>query len=71
MRGGGWYQIAFERDLQDELTTIPVGDRRLLCVRGKDGSVEIFDAICPHRGADLGALNLFAWDDAHGRGRSQ
>lgn len=54
MRYGGWCQIAFERDLRDELTTIPIGDRRLLCVRGKDGSVGVFDAICPHRGADLG-----------------
>lgn len=54
MRYGGWYQIAFERELKNDLTTIPVGDRRLLCVRGKDGAVEVFDAICPHRGADLG-----------------
>jgi nitrite reductase/ring-hydroxylating ferredoxin subunit len=55
MRYGGWQQIAFERELTGELTTVPVGNRRLLCVRGKDGGVEVFDAICPHRGADLSA----------------
>lgn len=53
MRYGGWYQIAFERDLQQDITSIPVGDRRLLIVR-KDGEIGVYDAICPHRGADLG-----------------
>jgi 3-ketosteroid 9alpha-monooxygenase subunit A len=53
MRYGGWYQIAFERDLQTDLTSISVGSRRLLIVRD-GGGVEVFDAICPHRGADLG-----------------
>jgi 3-ketosteroid 9alpha-monooxygenase subunit A len=53
MRYGGWHQIAFERDLKTDLTSVAVGNRRLLIVRGERG-VEVFDAICPHRGADLG-----------------
>ena len=53
MRYGGWYQIAFERDLQQDITSVPVGDRRLLIVR-RDGEINVYDAICPHRGADLG-----------------
>src|SRR5882672_4661980 len=53
MRYGGWYQIAFERDLQRDLTSVSVGDRRLLIVRN-EGEIAVYDAICPHRGADLG-----------------
>jgi phenylpropionate dioxygenase-like ring-hydroxylating dioxygenase large terminal subunit len=52
MQYGGWFQIAFERDLTAELTTIPVGSLKLLCVRRPSG-VEVYDAVCPHRGADL------------------
>jgi phenylpropionate dioxygenase-like ring-hydroxylating dioxygenase large terminal subunit len=53
MRYGGWYQIAFERDLQAEVSSVPVGDRRLLIIRS-GGEINVYDAICPHRGADLG-----------------
>ncbi len=53
MRYGGWYQIAFERELKADLMSVPVGDRRLLIVRDEKG-IGVFDAICPHRGADLG-----------------
>lgn len=53
MRYGGWYQIAFEKDLTADLTSISAGDRRLLCVRRESG-FEVYDAVCPHRGADLG-----------------
>jgi 3-ketosteroid 9alpha-monooxygenase subunit A len=53
MRYGGWYQIAFESDLTADLTSLNVGDRRLLCVRRESG-FEVYDAVCPHRGADLG-----------------
>jgi len=52
MRYGGWFQIAFERDLLQELTTIRVGPLRLLCVRRASG-IEVYDGVCPHRGADL------------------
>jgi phenylpropionate dioxygenase-like ring-hydroxylating dioxygenase large terminal subunit len=53
MRYGGWYQIAFEHDLQGDLSSVPVGDRRLLIVRHQ-GEIQVYDATCPHRGADLG-----------------
>jgi len=53
MRYGGWYQIAFERDLERDVSSVPVGDRRLLIVR-HEGQIDVYDAICPHRGADLG-----------------
>src|SRR5690349_18065891 len=48
----GWYQVAFERDLQRELTPASLGATRLLLVRGE--GVRAFDATCPHRGAHLG-----------------
>ena len=53
MRYGGWYQIAFERDLQADVSSVPVGDRRLLIVRS-GAEINVYDAVCPHRGADLG-----------------
>jgi len=53
MRYGGWYQIAYENELQSDVSSVPVGDRRLLIVR-RDGKINVYDAICPHRGADLG-----------------
>jgi phenylpropionate dioxygenase-like ring-hydroxylating dioxygenase large terminal subunit len=53
VRYGGWYQIAFERDLQQDVSSVPVGDRRLLIVR-HEGNIRVYDATCPHRGADLG-----------------
>jgi 3-ketosteroid 9alpha-monooxygenase subunit A len=52
MRYGGWCQIAFERDLKQELTTVRVGPFKLLCVRRASG-IDVYDAVCPHRGADL------------------
>ena len=52
MRHGGWYQIAFESDLTSDLTSVWVGDRKLLCVR-RESRVDVYDAVCPHRGAEL------------------
>ena len=52
MRHGGWYQIAFASDLDSDLTTVCAGDRKLLCVRRESG-IDVYDAVCPHRGADL------------------
>jgi 3-ketosteroid 9alpha-monooxygenase subunit A len=50
---GGWHLLAFTRDLEDDITPVRVGERRLMLVRrGED--IEAFDAVCPHRGADLG-----------------
>lgn len=53
MNYGGWYQIAFERDMQSDLATVRIGRLKLLCVRVARG-IEVYDAVCPHRGADLG-----------------
>jgi 3-ketosteroid 9alpha-monooxygenase subunit A len=48
----GWYHVAYERDLQAELTPIEFEHRKLMCIRADDG-VAVVDAICPHRGAHL------------------
>lgn len=52
MKYGGWFEIAFERELERELTTVRVGDRRLLCVKRPSG-IEVYNAVCPHRGVAL------------------
>ena len=48
----GWYQVAFERDLTDELTPAAIGTLPLALLRTA-GGVRAFDAACPHRGAHL------------------
>ena len=53
MRYGGWYQIAFERELPQDVSSVSVSDRRLLIVRHQ-GKINVYEATCPHRGADLG-----------------
>lgn len=53
MRYGGWYLIAYERDLAGGLCGTVVSTSRLLCARTSRG-IEVFDAVCPHRGANLG-----------------
>jgi 3-ketosteroid 9alpha-monooxygenase subunit A len=48
----GWYQVGFERELTERLTPITVAKLPLVVVR--DGEeFQIYDAICPHRGANL------------------
>jgi hypothetical protein len=49
----GWCQVAFERELSPALTPAAVGATRLVLARTPSG-VRVFDATCPHRGADLG-----------------
>jgi phenylpropionate dioxygenase-like ring-hydroxylating dioxygenase large terminal subunit len=49
----GWHQVAFTRDAQAAVTPSAIGELPLVLVR-RDGSVEAFDAACPHRGANLG-----------------
>ncbi len=49
----GWYQIAFERDLINEITPLSFADTPLIAVKANN-QVRIFDANCPHRGAHLG-----------------
>ncbi len=52
MERQGWYQVAFERDLAEELTAAAVGSAPLALLRSPDG-IRAFDAVCPHRGANL------------------
>jgi len=49
---GGWYLIAFERDLTADVTPIKIGPKRLMCVRVPQG-IKVYDAVCPHRGSNL------------------
>lgn len=66
---GGWAQIAFASDLE-EVSPATLRDAPLLVVR-RNGTVEVFDAICPHRGAHLGYGGRLAGDAVvcpfHGR----
>lgn len=49
----GWFQIAFVDELQEGVTPVTFGDRRLAAVKDETG-VRVIDATCPHRGAHLG-----------------
>jgi nitrite reductase/ring-hydroxylating ferredoxin subunit len=49
----GWFQIAFDRELTREVSPASIGQLRLVLVR-VGSEITAFDAICPHRGADLG-----------------
>jgi nitrite reductase/ring-hydroxylating ferredoxin subunit len=48
----GWFQVAFERDVVDELTAVAIGSTRLVLVKTEEG-VNAYSADCPHRGAHL------------------
>ena len=47
-----WFQIAFEKDLEGGLNLASVGKHRLAVARSAD-KIRVFDAVCPHRGANL------------------
>ncbi len=49
----GWFQLAFEKDLEQPLTPLSFAGRSLMAVRDPEGGVRVFDAVCPHRGASL------------------
>lgn len=49
----GWHQVAFTREVGDEVTPVWIGNMPLALVRTPAG-VAAFDAVCPHRGAHLG-----------------
>ncbi len=51
MYASGWYQLAFERDL-DKVTPVTFGNRSLMILKSDD-QVRVTDATCPHRGANL------------------
>lgn len=48
----GWFQVAFERDITEDLTAASIGTKRLVLVRTAKG-LRAYDADCPHRGAHL------------------
>ncbi|MEZ0093830.1 Rieske 2Fe-2S domain-containing protein [Streptacidiphilus sp. EB129] len=48
----GWYLIAFADELTAEVTPLSIGGHALLAVR-RGADIRVFDAICPHRGANL------------------
>lgn len=48
----GWFNVAFERELREDLTPAVIGSRRLVLARLPEG-VRAFSADCPHRGAHL------------------
>lgn len=51
----GWFKIAFERELTGAITPLRFFGRPLIAVKGEGGApLRIFDATCPHRGANLG-----------------
>ncbi|MFB6448171.1 Rieske 2Fe-2S domain-containing protein [Bradyrhizobium tunisiense] len=48
----GWFQVAFEQELKQEISSAVVGKTRLMILRS-GAEISAYDAICPHRGADL------------------
>jgi nitrite reductase/ring-hydroxylating ferredoxin subunit len=50
----GWYLLALTPELDGEITPLSVGSRALMAVRDDADRVRVFDAHCPHRGANLG-----------------
>jgi 3-ketosteroid 9alpha-monooxygenase subunit A len=55
MEYGGWMQLAYERNLCEGLNSIAIEDRKLLCIK-RGTEIEVYDGVCLHRGADLGAV---------------
>ncbi|MGF1432128.1 Rieske 2Fe-2S domain-containing protein [Kitasatospora sp. LaBMicrA B282] len=49
----GWYLLAFDSELTEEITPLAIGGHRLIAVR-EDDRIRVLDADCPHRGAHLG-----------------
>jgi 3-ketosteroid 9alpha-monooxygenase subunit A len=48
----GWHLLAFESEIGLGLSPCAIGNRRLMVLRGPE-ALRVFDASCPHRGADL------------------
>jgi nitrite reductase/ring-hydroxylating ferredoxin subunit len=48
----GWYLLCFASEIGYELTSLSIGDRRLMALRERN-KIRVFDATCPHRGANL------------------
>lgn len=52
MRFSGWFQAAYERELEKGVTPVRFFEERLMVVEAA-GGLKACDAICPHRGANL------------------
>ena len=52
MRFAGWFQAAYERELEAGVNPVRLCDERLMLV-SSEGRIRACDAICPHRGANL------------------
>jgi nitrite reductase/ring-hydroxylating ferredoxin subunit len=48
----GWFQVAYERELEESLTPAAIGHTQIILIRSEQ-SIRAFDAFCPHRGAHL------------------
>ena len=48
----GWYLLCFPARSATSITSLSIGDRRLMAVRERN-KIRVFDATCPHRGANL------------------
>lgn len=53
----GWYQVATLSEVDSDVTSVGIADRRYLLVRRPDG-LSLLDGTCPHRGADLARATL-------------
>jgi nitrite reductase/ring-hydroxylating ferredoxin subunit len=59
----GWFQLAFENEVREELTPLRFAERSLVALRDPDsGRVRVTDAVCPHRGAHLAFGGRLAGD---------
>lgn len=63
MYAHGWYCVAFESEITQDLTPVTLGRRRLMLVRTEAAGLAAFDADCPHRGAHLARGGRI--DDGH------
>lgn len=48
----GWYQVAFEREITETITKVHLNGIPLMVYRN-NGTIRVFNSLCPHRGADL------------------
>jgi phenylpropionate dioxygenase-like ring-hydroxylating dioxygenase large terminal subunit len=48
----GWHQIAYEREVLNELTSVSIESTELMLVKQSSG-LRAYDIHCPHRGANL------------------
>ena len=60
----GWFQVAWSEEIKaGELRPLRYFGKDLVCYRGDDGQIRVFDAFCPHLGAHLGYGGTVAGND--------